>query len=69
MKLTKGMTAEEMTAMIEASAWEVMDDEEYKYEDGTVERDLTIWQTDHAVAVELSDGVVTDLQYVPEWAL
>ena len=67
MMLTKGMTTEQMTEMIKASAWEVLSDEKYEEEEGS--SDLVIWQTDHAVAVEVTKGVVTDLQYVPAWAL
>jgi len=69
MMLIKGMTTEEMTAMVDAMGWEIIDDEEYDAYDGSVARALTIWQEDHAVAVEVFHGVVDSLEYVPAWAL
>ena len=69
MMLTKGMTAEEMTAMVDVMGWEMVDDKEYEAYDGSVARSLTVWQGDHAVAVEMLHGVVDSLEYVPAWAM
>jgi len=70
MMLTKGMTAEQMDAMIAAMEWEVLESDEYENEfDGSLSRELVIWQEDHAVAVYLSHEVISELQYVPAWML
>ena len=69
MELTKGMTAEEMTAMVETQGWEVVDDHEYEAFDGSVARQVTLWQGDHGVAVDLIHGVVEFLEFIPDWAM
>ena len=65
MMMTKGMTRQEVEQMVEAMGWEMFDAME---EDGCFS--CTVWQEDHAVAVECDeDERVASLEYIPAWAL
>ena len=69
MKLTKGMTAEEMFAMIESEGWEITDEGEFEQADGTCTKYYTICQNGYdEVEAELKDGVIRDLEFLPGWA-
>lgn len=69
MMLTKGMTLEQVEMMVALMGWELLDSEDYEAFDGSSARSLTVYQGDHAVAVDLFHGVVDSLEYVPDWAL
>lgn len=64
-KLIKGMTMQEVEEMAEMMDWEIFDEVE---EEGFFS--CTVWQGDHAVAVEYDeDDRIASLEYIPEWAL
>ena len=67
--LTKGMTAEEMFAMIEAEGWEITGGEGFEHADGTYSEYYTICQDGYnEVEAELKDGVIRHLEFLPGWA-
>lgn len=67
--LTKGMTAEEMFAMIESEGWEITDEDEWVHEDGTYSKYYTICQDGYnEVEAELKDGAIRHLEFLPGWA-
>ena len=68
--IRRGMTREQIEAMVAAEGWEVLQDKECKDEFcGDVWTELTIWQDDHAVAVGLDEEGVYEIQFIPRWAL
>lgn len=65
MKLTKGMTMQEVEEMVDAMGWEIFDEQE---EEGYAS--CTVLQGDHAVAVEYDEDMKVDyLEFVPLWAI
>jgi hypothetical protein len=68
MKLTKGMTKQEVEEMVKVAGWEILQDEDCE-EYGEKWTEMTILQDDHAVAIGLDDEGVYEIQFVPLWAL
>jgi len=66
--LTRGMSHEEVMAIVEGQDWEVLEERLYE-EDGEEWTEMTIWQGDHAVAITIDEEGVYEIQYVPAWAL
>lgn len=64
----RGMSYEEVMAMIERMGWEILE-EEHEEEDGEEWTVVTVWQEDHAVALGIDEGGVYEMQFIPRWAL
>lgn len=68
MKITKGMTFEQVKELIEKNDWELYECKEYEAYDDTIAIDLTVMQGDHAVGVSIFHEKVDSLEYIPLWA-
>ena len=66
--LKRGMTYEEIKAMVKENGWEVLEEKENE-QYGDVWTELTIWQDDHAVFVQVDDEGIYEIQFAPAWAL
>jgi len=64
----QGMSYEEIMAMIEENGWKVLKEEQNE-QYGDVWTELTIWQDDHGVFLQVDDEGVYEIQFVPDWAL
>lgn len=65
----KGMTEKEMMDMVREMGWEILEQYEYEAYDDTMAKSFTVYQADHAVAVDVFHGVIDTLEYIPDWAL